>query len=120
MSTKGHFQNSKGHRIHTVNRRFQSFCFTRRLEQYWAWNSAQRLSMLRFVLPALLVTLAPAAAEQFTIRCERNGGYNFATFDTGNSRLIWEVIGGSVFRGQIERTSDGEIQFVMLIPGRMQ
>ena len=76
--------------------------------------------MFRFASLVLLVTIAPAAGEQLTVRCERNGGYNFATFDTDTNRMIWEVIGGSTFRGQLKGASDKEIQFVLLFPGQMQ
>jgi hypothetical protein len=66
--------------------------------------------MFRFALLVLLVTIAPAAGEQLTVRCERNGGYNFPTFDVGTNRMIWEVIGGSACRGQIKGAFDKEIQ----------
>src|SRR6185437_9474891 len=77
--------------------------------------------MHRFSLVALLLLMnAPATAEQLTIRCNREGAYNFGTFDTEANRMIWEVIGGSSFRGQIKRVTDREIEFVLLFPGRMQ
>ena len=77
--------------------------------------------MNRFSLFALLLLMnAPATAEQLTIRCNREGTYNFGTFDMATNRMIWEVNRGSSFRGQIKRVTDGEIEFVLLFPGRMQ
>ena len=76
--------------------------------------------MFRFMLLVLLMTIAPAAGEQITVRCERQGTYNFATFDTNTNRMILEVMRGSTFRGQIKAASEKEIQFVLLYSGQMQ
>jgi hypothetical protein len=76
--------------------------------------------MFRLALLGLLFTTAPVAGEQLTIRCERNGGFDFSTFDTVTKRMIVEVTGGGTYRGQIQAASDSEIQFVLLFPGQMQ
>jgi hypothetical protein len=76
--------------------------------------------MFRLALLSLLFTAAPVAGEQLTIRCERNGDFDFSTFDTVTKRMIVEVTGRGTYRGKIQATSDGEIQFLLLFPGRMQ
>jgi hypothetical protein len=73
--------------------------------------------MLRFAALALLLTAAPATAEQFTIRCERQGAGLFLTFDTSTDHMISETIHGGTYRGQIIGSSETEIRFVMLVGG---
>jgi hypothetical protein len=73
--------------------------------------------MLRFAALSLLLTASPAVAEQFTIRCDRQGAYYFLTFDTNANRMISETVRGGTYRGQIKQISETEIRFVMLVGG---
>jgi hypothetical protein len=73
--------------------------------------------MFRIALSALLLTVTPAMAEQFTIRCDA-GAYYFLTFDTAENRMISETIGGGTYRGQIKAVSETELRFVLLLPGQ--
>ena len=69
--------------------------------------------MLRIAL-LLLVLATPAAAEQFTIRCER-AAYYFLTFDTQTNRMASETIGGGTYRGEIKSVSESDIIFTQFI-----
>jgi len=80
--------------------------------------------MFRFTLPALLLlllSLAPAASEQLTIRCDVNGGPTLITFDTTTTRMRSESIGRNTLQeGQIITADDQEIEFEILLPDRLQ
>jgi hypothetical protein len=68
--------------------------------------------MFRFVLPALLLTLTPAASEQLTIRCDVNGGPTLLTFNTATKQMKSEAVGGNTFQeGHITSADDNEIKF---------
>ena len=72
------------------------------------------MSGLRCLLPLLLLLVAPVAAKQFTVRCERDS-YYFLTFDTETKRMASETVQGGSYRGEIESMSDKEIVFVQPI-----
>ena len=76
--------------------------------------------MFRFVLPALLLTLTPAASEQLTIRCDVNGGPTLLTFDTATNQMKSEAVGGSTFQeGRIASADDSEINFELRWPNQL-
>jgi hypothetical protein len=75
--------------------------------------------MLRFVLPALLLTLTPAASEQLKIRCDVNGGPTILTFDTATNQMKSEAVRGSTSQeGHITSTDDSRITFELRGPNR--
>jgi hypothetical protein len=71
--------------------------------------------MFRYLLPLFLL-VTPAAAEQFTVRCERES-YYFFTFDTETGRMASETVHGGTYRGEIKSISDSEIVFVQFVTG---
>lgn len=56
----------------------------------------------------------PAAAEQFTVRCERDS-YYFLTFDTATNRMASETMHGRNYIGEIKSISETEIAFTQFV-----
>jgi len=78
-------------------------------------------NLLRFVTLIIPLTLnSVAAAEQFSIRCERDAWHHYATFDTDTNRVVYETDSGPPFKGEITSSSTDELIFYLVQPGRQK
>jgi hypothetical protein len=75
--------------------------------------------MVRSALCLLMILLSsPSVAEQFSIKCDRDGGWYFITFDNVSNRAVVESPSGSAQRGHIISTTNDEILFDLLNVGQ--
>jgi hypothetical protein len=73
--------------------------------------------MMTRAVVILIVLSDPAWAEQFSIRCARDGWY-FMTFDTDAKRAVSESPGGSAQKGPIDSITAEAIHFKLLRGGQ--
>jgi len=73
------------------------------------------LAML-FAIVATALPGGSAHAEQFSIKCTFLGGY-FVTFDTSDSRVVYDMPKALALRGHIDQSSEDGFRFHLLMVG---